>query len=90
MFLPNSRYAKVATVESTPSSGETVSALGLRRLMPLAGAPQVVQALDRLDLIAHARNGDATQGWHVADANTALDARTLVAVPGGTLLVPKR
>jgi hypothetical protein len=90
MFLPNSRYAKVATVDTTLSSGEPVSALKLRRLMPLAGTPQVVQALDRLDLIAHAINGDGTQGWHVADANTALDGRTLVAVPGATLLVPKR
>ena len=34
-------------------------------------------------------NGDATQFWHVADANTALDGRTLVDVPGDTLAVPK-
>lgn len=90
MFLPNSRYAKVATVETTTSTGELVSALKLRRLTPLAGTAQTVAALDRLDLLAHAVNGDGTQGWHVADANTALDGRTLVATPGSTVLVPTR
>ena len=33
--------------------------------------------------------GDATQFWHVADANTALDSRTLVETPGDTLNVPR-
>ncbi len=88
MFLANSRYAKVATVETTTSTGETVVALKLRRLTPVAGAPQTVHGGDRLDLVAQAVNGDATQFWHVADANTALDSRTLTATPGDTLLVP--
>ncbi len=76
---------------STPSSstGEAVTALKLRRLTPLSGAAQTVQAGDRLDLIAHGLNGDATQFWHIGDANSALDGRTLVATPGGSLLVPK-
>ncbi|MGH6689625.1 MAG: hypothetical protein ACREF4_02950 [Gammaproteobacteria bacterium] len=89
MFLPNSRYHKVATVETTTSTGETVVALKLRRLAPAAGEQQMVQAGDRLDLLAHARTGDATQFWHVADANTALDGRTLVETPGTTLNVPR-
>lgn len=89
MFLPNSRYAKVATVQTTTSTGETVTALKLRRLTPVSGAPQQVQSGDRLDLLAHARTGDATQFWHVADANTALDGRTLVETPGDTLNVPR-
>ena len=41
-----------------------------------------MQSGDRLDLIAQARVGDATQFWHVADANTALDGRTLVETRG--------
>jgi hypothetical protein len=89
MFLPNSRYAKVATVQTTTSTGETVTALKLRRLTPVSGEPQQVQSGDRLDLLAHARTGDATQFWHVADANTALDGRTLVETPGDTLNVPR-
>jgi hypothetical protein len=89
MFLPNSRYHKVATVQTTTSTGEVVTALKLRRLTPVTGEPQMVQAGDRLDLLAQARTGDATQFWHIADANTALDGRTLVETPGEVLNVPR-
>lgn len=88
MFLPNSRYATLATVQTTSATGEQVTALKLRRLPAVAGTPQMVQAGDRLDLLAQARNGDATQFWHIADANSALDGRTLVQTPGDTLIVP--
>ncbi|HMF98502.1 MAG TPA: hypothetical protein VKE96_29585 [Vicinamibacterales bacterium] len=89
MFLPNSRYYKVATVETVTSTGESVTALKLRRLTPVAGDPQMVQSGDRLDLFAQAQTGDATQFWHVADANTALDGPTLTETPGDTLMVPR-
>jgi len=89
MFLANSRYAKVGTVEATTSTGEHVIALKLRRLTPVTGEPQTVTSGDRLDLIAQERDGDATQFWHVADANTALDSRTLVEEPGDSLNVPR-
>ena len=89
MFLANSRYAKVATVETTGPTGESVRALKLRRLTPLSGEPRTVVSGDRLDLIAHDRVGDATQFWHIADANTALDSRTLVETAGDTIDVPK-
>lgn len=89
MFLANSRYVNVATVETTASTGEQVTALRLRKLTPVTGDPQTVQVHDRLDLFAQANQGDATQFWHVADANTALDQRTLVDNPGDTLAVPK-
>jgi hypothetical protein len=89
MFLANSRYAKVATVETTGPAGETVVALKLRRLTPASGDPYVVPSGERVDLIADARYADATQFWHVADANTALDSRTLVEDVGATIAVPK-
>jgi hypothetical protein len=89
MFLANSRYANVATVETTSSTDDKVTALQLRWLTPVSGDPQTVQASDRLDLIAQAHYADATQFWHVADANTALDGRTLVQTPGDTVSVPK-
>jgi hypothetical protein len=89
MFLENSRYAKVATVETTTPSGEKALALKLRHLTPAAGDPHTVASGDRLDLIADARYGDATRFWHVADANTALDGRTLVEDVGRTIAVPK-
>jgi hypothetical protein len=90
MFLPTSRYVRVATVETSTAAGDTVAALKLRRLMPLTGVTQVVQAGDRLDLLAFAVTGSGAQGWHIADANTALDARDLLATPGQTLQVPER
>jgi len=89
MFLANSRYAKVATVETTTSTGEHTVAIKLRRLTPVTGESQSVTSGDRLDLIAQAQYGDATQFWHVADANTALDSRTLVEEPGENLNVPR-
>ncbi|WBR99999.1 LysM domain-containing protein [Pseudoduganella sp. SL102] len=89
MFLPNSRYAKVATVTTTTSAGATVVALKLRHLTPAGGQPHTVHAGDRLDLYAQARSGDATQFWHMADANTALDSRTLVERPGVTITLPE-
>lgn len=89
MFLQNSRYAKVATVATTTSTGETVVALKLRYLTPMSGEAQTVQSGDRLDLFAQSRTGDATQFWHVADANTALDSHTLVETPGDTIIVPR-
>jgi hypothetical protein len=89
MFLPNSRYANVAQAEAANVTGETVTALKLRRLTPVSGNVSVVEGGDRLDLYAHRINGDATQFWHVADANSALDSRTLVETVGDTLILPR-
>ena len=89
MFLPSSRYAKVTTVTTKLATGEEVVALKLRKLTPVAGEPRTVNAGDRLDIIAQRTYADATWFWHVADANTALDSRELVAVPGDSVNVPK-
>lgn len=89
MFLANSRYVHVASVDTRTATGEPVRALKLRRLTPVVGDARTVAAADRLDLIAHAQYGDATQFWRVADANSALDSRTLVATPGGRVDVPR-
>jgi hypothetical protein len=89
MFLANSRYAKVPTVETTGSAGEVVRAVKLRPLTAVTGEPRTVMAGDRLDLIAHERSGDPSQFWHIADANSALDSRTLVETAGDTLDVPR-
>lgn len=89
MFLANSRYTNVGTVKTTTSTGEQVVALKLRKLTPVAGESQTVMSGERLDLIAHTHYGDATQFWHVADANTAFDSRKLVEYPGASLNVPR-
>jgi hypothetical protein len=89
MFLDNSRYARVETIETKTGSGSTVVALTLRRLPPVAGDPHTVQSGERLDVIADAQYGDATRFWHIADANTALDSRTLTETVGESILVPR-
>ncbi|HMO47497.1 MAG TPA: hypothetical protein PKB14_15880 [Rubrivivax sp.] len=89
MFLPNSRYAKVATVTTRLATGEEVVALKLRRLTPATGEPRTVLAGDRLDIQAQQSYAEPTWFWHVADANTALDSRDLVALPGDTVGVPR-
>lgn len=89
MFLANSRYAKVPTVTARLATGEEVVALKLRTLPPTTGVSKEVAAADRLDVLALQSYGDGTKFWHIADANTALDSRTLLEQPGNTLDVPE-
>lgn len=88
MFLENSRYAKTPTVETTTTEGRPVRALKLRRLAVAVGEPRAVKENDRLDLYAQERYADARRFWHIADANSALDARTLVDEVGESLNIP--
>lgn len=90
MFLDNSRYFKLRTVTVTDENGREVRAVTLRRLPYVAGRPAVVKGNDRLDVIAQRQFKDATLFWHVADANTELEANELVAEPGETILVPEK
>jgi len=90
MISDSSRYRGVATSEDVTAAGGTTTALRLRRLPATAGAAVTVRQNDRLDLMAHDRYGDATRFWHIADANSELDARVLVAEPGRVIRVPER
>ncbi len=89
MFLDNSRYAKVPTVETTAVDGRAVTALKLRTLPATAGEPYAVKDNDQLDVIAHRVTTDGTKFWHIADANTALEASRLLSETGATIQVPK-
>ena len=89
MFLENSRYHKLATVETTAADGRTVTALTLRPLSAPAAETHTVKDNDQLDVIAHQTYADGTKFWHIADANTALEANDLVAETGATILKPK-
>ena len=89
MFLPNSRYAKLATVKKRLATGEEIVALKLRSLPPTAGVPRTVAAGDRLDVLALQASGDSTKFWHIADANSALDSRMLVTNPADSMAVPE-
>ena len=78
MFLENSRYFSVKALEATVNRGRKVTAIVLRRLPYAAGTPVTVKGNDRLDIIAQLKYGDSTKFWHIADANTELEANKLV------------
>ena len=78
MFLENSRYFKVKTLETEDSKGRKVTAVSLRRLPYSAGTPVTIKGNDRLDVMAQLKYGDPTKFWHIADANTELEANDLV------------
>lgn len=89
MFLDKSRYAKTAQDEVLTGAGRKVSAIRLRRL-PLPPSDTVsVKQDDRLDLLAQRQFADGTKFWHIADANTELEAKTLVARVLDTLRIPR-
>jgi hypothetical protein len=88
MFLENSRYYQQSTVENTTPEGRTVLALKLRKLAAPSGPPHTVQDHDQLDVLAQQHYGDGTKFWHIADANTELQANDLVREPGTPLNLP--
>lgn len=90
MFLKNSRYYGLETVETTDQQGRPVRALKRRPLPLIGGAPYAVQGHDRLDLLAHKKYADATRYWHIADANTELEAAELTRSVGRAILVPEK
>lgn len=79
MFLDKSRYAKTPTDTVVTADGREATAIRLRRLPPTSGRPRTVKEGDRLDVIADRAYGDGKRFWHIADANTALEANDLVA-----------
>ena len=90
MFLENSRYSQQPTVDATTREGRTVLALKLRSLPEQDGLPHTVQDHDRLDILAQQEYDDGTKFWHIADANTELQANDLVAEPGTTVSLPEK
>ncbi len=78
MFDANSRYAKCTVVEVETSKSEMVNAVKLRRLPYAPGNLTEVKGTDRLDIMGLRKYTDGTQFWHVADANTELEANDLV------------
>lgn len=100
MFKESSRYAKQKTVEVELENGRSASAVTLRKIPPTDGVPTQVKATDRLDVIALRKYKDSTKFWHVADANTELQANDLVKTeprgnplvsePARSILVPEK
>ncbi len=90
MFLDSSRYARVRTVEAKTADGRTVKAVALRRLPRTSGTPVVIKENDQLDIMAQRRYDNPTLFWHIADANTELQANDLVQDAGRTITVPEQ
>ena len=90
MFLRNSRYDGLPTVTARARGGREVSAVTLRPLPLATGEPVVVKGHDRLDVMSEAHYRDATRYWHIADANTELEAAALMQPAGRTISVPTR
>jgi hypothetical protein len=79
MFASNSRYAKLQTDEVETKNGKKVRAVKLRRLPIVDGNLTEITGKDRLDIMAFRKYNDDTKFWHIADANTELEASDLVA-----------
>jgi hypothetical protein len=94
MFDQTSRYATLPTTTFVfpAPDGRTVTYVQRRfvpdgRVIPVLAQRQVQQG-DRLDLVTAQTLGDPLQFWRVADANLAMRAEDLVAVPGRMLRIP--
>jgi hypothetical protein len=90
MFLPNSRYTDVQQSVVALRGGGTATVVRIRRLPQVTGEPTVVVGNDRLDIIADRKYSDATKFWHVADANSELEAERLVEVVNRVIEVPRQ
>ena len=82
MFLESSRYYKQSQVDTVTKDGRTVKAITLRRLPTVSGQLTVIKGNDRLDIMAQRQYSDPTMFWHIADANTKLQANDLVKEAG--------
>lgn len=90
MFLRNSRYFGLPTVESTDRQGRKVRAVKLRRLLVTTGKAFEVKGQDQLDILAEVTYKDATKFWHIADANSEFEANELVRTVGREIEVPEK
>ena len=88
MFLESSRYFKVAQEETTTQDGRIVKVVKLRKLPYVEGTQTLIKANDQLDVMAQRQYGDAARFWHIADANTGLEATELMQT-GRTIEVPE-
>jgi hypothetical protein len=88
-FLPSSRYAQLATIDVPAPNGRVATIVKLRRLPATDGELTVIQPHDRLDVLSHEQYGDSTEFWHIADANSELDAAEL-GVPNNAIRIPTK
>ena len=90
MFLKSSRYYELETVAARDRSGREVRVVKLRRLPVASGENARVADSDQLDVISENNYKDATRFWHIADANSELEANELMRIAGRVIRVPRR
>lgn len=90
MFIKNSRYYGLTTVDAKDRRGRTVQALKLRRLPVTTGLSFVVHDKDQLDILSEEQYRDAGLYWHIADANTELEANSLVQESEREITLPEK
>jgi hypothetical protein len=89
MFDKTSRYKNVPTVVAKDAQGREVMAVKLRPLPATPGEDLEVMASDQLDVIAERCYRDPTRFWHIADANSELEAEALLYLAGRLINVPR-
>lgn len=89
MFLKNSRYYKTETLTTEDAKNRSVSAIKLRRLPEVAGEAVVIDNRHQLDVMCKQQYNDGTKFWHIADANSELEANALVQSISSVVKVPK-
>jgi hypothetical protein len=62
----------------------------LRRLPTVNGELTAIEESDRLDIIAQRQYQNPTWFWHIADANTELEANDLVKEVGRVIQIPRQ
>ena len=90
MFLETSRYFRQKQVSIVTKNGQTVKVVSLRRLPKIQGKATAIEENERLDIIAQRQYRNPTQFWHIADANTELQANDLVQEVGRIISIPQQ
>lgn len=87
-FVKGSRYERQATraYETDDGSFQVVT---LRRTPLTDGVRYDVKPGGRMDRLSLERYEDPTRFWHIADANTELEASDLIETPRPTILLPE-
>lgn len=88
MFLENSRYFGQPAMKRKLKDGRTATLVQPRLLPSPEGSLTALNGQDRLDTLAMERYRDGTRFWHIADANTGLEARRLTESPAVSAAAP--
>lgn len=89
MFLKKSRYYSQTVKSVKTDKGKEVKAIGVRRLPLTTGDDLEVKGNHRLDILSQEQYEDPTRFWHIADANTELEANQLVKKEGRIINFPE-